>query len=95
MDIFNLLIEPVWNRNIAIDWSRLWASILLIEPVWNRNICGGDGIEIPSLPFNRTSMESKHIDADASIQYLKTFNRTSMESKLRRLLMSRYVSVSF
>ena len=34
------------------------------------------------LPFNRTSMESKHREAIALEDEDATFNRTSMESKL-------------
>ena len=55
----NLLIEPVWNRNLVIETSGRVCSSLLIEPVWNRNP------RVPLSPvsrcsaFNRTSMESK------------------------------------
>ena len=38
IQIFGLLIEPVWNRNEDI-LNQLGAIIkLLIEPVWNRNM---------------------------------------------------------
>ena len=33
-----LLIEPVWNRNVLFELLTLRQDILLIEPVWNRNI---------------------------------------------------------
>ena len=32
-----LLIEPVWNRNIALRTLADYLTLLLIEPVWNRN----------------------------------------------------------
>ena len=34
---FSLLIEPVWNRNIAVSLCANRFATLLIEPVWNRN----------------------------------------------------------
>ena len=35
-----LLIEPVWNRNLlAVLSLTLMRISLLIEPVWNRNDC--------------------------------------------------------
>ena len=34
---FNLLIEPVWNRNLSLHPLRVKTRSLLIEPVWNRN----------------------------------------------------------
>ena len=39
-----LLIEPVWNRNLDSDSHLHDDRLLLIEPVWNRN--GKGGIEI-------------------------------------------------
>ena len=32
-----LLIEPVWNRNVFIGAMKYRCYELLIEPVWNRN----------------------------------------------------------
>ena len=32
-----LLIEPVWNRNLQIRKRGKEDNRLLIEPVWNRN----------------------------------------------------------
>ena len=32
-----LLIEPVWNRNVAGEIYSKFGTNLLIEPVWNRN----------------------------------------------------------
>ena len=54
-----LLIEPVWNRNLTEKLAWLFVSSLLIEPVWNRNT--GVHLIQPSRPaaFNRTSLESK------------------------------------
>ena len=53
----NLLIEPVWNRNIARWTLNAHILLLLIEPVWNRNDCNGFCIVVPKETFNRTSME--------------------------------------
>ena len=34
-----LLIEPVWNRNLALTGDNgKFYGFLLIEPVWNRNV---------------------------------------------------------
>ena len=55
-----LLIEPVWNRNLASANAAPKLSMLLIEPVWNRNRIRFIGRLQLRLTFNRTSMESKH-----------------------------------
>ena len=77
-----LLIEPVWNRNVRIIGDDVPSNTLLIEPVWNRNL--NETLEefLRRHPFNRTSMESKLAPAARSeFEYRITFNRTSMESK--------------
>ena len=33
-----LLIEPVWNRNLTFPSGCYQVVTLLIEPVWNRNV---------------------------------------------------------
>ena len=77
-----LLIEPVWNRNLRISVATHVNLRLLIEPVWNRNRALHNAEELHRPPFNRTSMESK-LTFDASIaDQTWAFNRTSMESKL-------------
>ena len=36
--LYNLLIEPVWNRNVSLLNLQKESGVqLLIEPVWNRN----------------------------------------------------------
>ena len=55
-----LLIEPVWNRNVELEFvGRASAEALLIEPVWNRNPCPHENSKPVASAFNRTSMESK------------------------------------
>ena len=57
---FNLLIEPVWNRNTFQSRLRFGLTHLLIEPVWNRNLALFEyGCKETCGTFNRTSMESK------------------------------------
>ena len=36
-DLLELLIEPVWNRNVCGAATAGNPADLLIEPVWNRN----------------------------------------------------------
>ena len=35
--LYELLIEPVWNRNPDVNDAFDLCDTLLIEPVWNRN----------------------------------------------------------
>ena len=58
------------------------ANCLLIEPVWNRNkVSTKDGTWATTMPFNRTSLESKRKTMHCMHLVLLTFNRTSLESK--------------
>ena len=59
-EIDELLIEPVWNRNVAKKRRNTKDHALLIEPVWNRNPDAPDNGSRCRSSFNRTSMESKH-----------------------------------
>ena len=54
-----LLIEPVWNRNKYVVSVGKTKEHLLIKPVWNRNASIVPPFAFVSVPFNRTSMESK------------------------------------
>ena len=54
---------------------------LLIEPVWNRNQPSPTITAVKTIPFNRTSMESKRRRCRHIYGESRTFNRTSMESK--------------
>ena len=63
-------------------YSIIPPYFLLIEPVWNRNLDDIDAPDIPLMPFNRTSMESKPVFKPLRIwSLISSFNRTSMESK--------------
>ena len=77
----SLLIEPVWNRNRDFGTTIISLSVLLIEPVWNRNERLLKRSVYLSVPFNRTSMESK-LSSGCGLSFIcLAFNRTSMESK--------------
>ena len=92
---FQLLIEPVWNRNMPKQKARRFtARQLLIEPVWNRNTAETPG-DWTRTTFNRTSMESKHQGVGNMPYRPHTFNRTSMESKLIRIPCRSYALLYF
>ena len=52
-----LLIEPIWNRNLYAYQIGLQIIQLLIEPIWNRNMPGSRAETTDSMTFNRTNME--------------------------------------
>ena len=56
-----LLIEPVWNRNLITTEVGIFGAMLLIEPVWNRNLAFASISREIGGAFNRTSMESKRM----------------------------------
>ena len=77
---YNLLIEPVWNRNFKVKMFTGAFSRLLIEPVWNRNSI------VFRLSTRRDSLLIEPVwnrnptGIHWSVSPV-TFNRTSMESK--------------
>ena len=67
------------SKRVFVFISSTWYR-LLIEPVWNRNL-STIHLQRMSIPFNRTSMESKHATETTCAETAPSFNRTSMESK--------------
>ena len=78
-----LLIEPVWNRNLALRCRYCQVNSTFnrtsMESKPFRVVYGG----LVEFTFNRTSMESKLKTGDRLMRFSTySFNRTSMESKL-------------
>ena len=77
----SLLIEPVWNRNIAPLKSSPLNSPFNRTSMESKHICWVRSVS-RHVTFNRTSMESKPLMGSPSRSMRSPFNRTSMESKL-------------
>ena len=82
-EVINLLIEPVWNRNLLRLCLAFEVCQLLIEPVWNRNRAGRTSEAKPLFGLLIEPVWNRNFVTFFSswIFQMWTFNRTSMESK--------------
>ena len=53
-----LLIEPVWNRNVY-DWESEYIAATFNRTSMESKQPSASKPTVPGIPFNRTSMESK------------------------------------
>ena len=78
-----LLIEPVWNRNVSHEIADLVGVTFNRTSMESKHMSSMRSSSDRGFgAFNRTSMESKLGTGYAAMRGFQTFNRTSMESKL-------------
>ena len=80
--LFNLLIEPVWNRNSNVKERDGSTTDAFNRTSMESKLRSGEQATDFRTAFNRTSMESKPKKYHTEYYSRTTFNRTSMESKL-------------